>query len=882
MTWGRTTGRQRKRWTLDLTPAGFRLEASGHDAVFTGEHVAALSVRRSWFRPVLRVSTGASSQTYRGLNRTSASELERALDAYLIRHRVAPDVALVRDWVNELRATLDSHRTQGRWLPRDERRRLERTRPSDAIQRLRRQPSARLSLAVGSETIGMLDEAERDLPSVFTDLNAQVLASESRLRKDFFDRVESSPLTEEQRRAVITYDNSVQVVAAAGSGKTSVMVARAAYAVSRGFTTPDRILLLAFNKAAAQELQTRVDKRLKVLGLPTAGLRADTFHAFGLRTIGDATGRKPRPAPWLESGQDVDEVVRIVDTLRDDDPDFRYQWDLFRLIYARSGETPDAGDPDGYDAKTRRTGFRTFRNEVVRSQGERMIADWLYLNGVDYQYEQKYAHDVADREHSQYRPDFYYPYADVWHEHWALDVHGNPPPEFAGYATSMEWKRQVHRRYGTTLVETTWAQIIEGRGWTALGNQLEAEGIELDWNPDRPLPKYQTVEHEDLARLVRTFMTHVKSSSLTRETLDARLVMSGGASPRTQLFLDIYWPIHERWDQRLRDEGYVDFEDMLVLAAEHLENGSAQSNYDLVLVDELQDSSQARARLTRALTNGPDRYLLAVGDDWQSINRFAGADLSVMTAFDQLFGESETVRLQTTFRCTQTVADVATAFVGKNPRQLAKKVVSAAADRPGRVAVTYVAGAQDITDAIVEYLDELAPHSNQRRPLTVDILGRYRFDRSAVPQQTPPSLNVTFRTVHGSKGLEADYVVIPNITNSLYGFPSRIADDPVMDVVMAEPDGFPYAEERRLFYVALTRAKRDVMMFAVRGQESPFLVELIKDGLVEVLDSGAELEELPEVCPACGQGVLRPRTGRYGDFLGCSTFPRCRYTRNGF
>jgi DNA helicase-4 len=194
--------------------------------------------------------------------------------------------------------------------------------------------------------------------------------------------------------------------------------------------------------------------------------------------------------------------------------------------------------------------------------------------------------------------------------------------------------------------------------------------------------------------------------------------------------------------------------------------------------------------------------------------------------------------------------------------------------------VTYVPGAQDIQDAIVEYLDELASESKQPHTLTVDVLGRYRFDRAALPQHTPPSLTVTFRTVHSSKGLEADYVVIPNITNSLYGFPSRIADDPVLDVVMAEPDDFPYAEERRLFYVALTRAKRDVMMFAVRGQESPFLVELINNGLVEVLDSDAEVGEAPEVCPACGQGVLRPRTGPYGDFLGCSAFPRCRYTRN--
>ena len=287
---------------------------------------------------------------------------------------------------------------------------------------------------------------------------------------------------------MVSYDNRVQVIASAGSGKTSVMVARAAYAIERGFAAPDQILLLAFNKAAATELQVRINERLTALGLNSQGLRASTFHAFGLDVIGRATGRKPRPAPWLDNGQDVGMVSRIIDELRDGSPDFRFKWDLFRLLYARVSDEPDAKEYDGWDPERRQAGFNTFRGEVVKSEGERMIADWLYLNGVDYRYEQPYVHDVASESHSQYRPDFFYPEVEVWHEHWALGHDGKPPDSFTGYAEAMKWKQELHRQHGTTLVETTWAEIIDGRGFESLAHELRDLGLELDWNPDRPTP----------------------------------------------------------------------------------------------------------------------------------------------------------------------------------------------------------------------------------------------------------------------------------------------------------------------------------------------------------------------------------------------------------
>jgi DNA helicase-4 len=141
---------------------------------------------------------------------------------------------------------------------------------------------------------------------------------------------------------------------------------------------------------------------------------------------------------------------------------------------------------------------------------------------------------------------------------------------------------------------------------------------------------------------------------------------------------------------------------------------------------------------------------------------------------------------------------------------------------------------------------------------------------------------VSFRTVHSSKGLEADYVVLPNVGNGQYGFPSQIADDPVLNLVMPQPDGFPHAEERRLFYVALTRARREVVLVATRGRESPFIAELAElgaGGLVAFEADGTDIT--PRVCPMCRRGMLVMRTGSYGEFHGCSRFPACTHKEGG-
>jgi DNA helicase-4 len=245
-----------------------------------------------------------------------------------------------------------------------------------------------------------------------------------------------------------------------------------------------------------------------------------------------------------------------------------------------------------------------------------------------------------------------------------------------------------------------------------------------------------------------------------------------------------------------------------------------------------------------------------------------------------MFGRGQQLALTTTFRCPQTICDVARTFVSKNPDQFSKPMRSARQD-PGPPVT--VIRAEDPTGALASYLDDLSTAvaggsipTGRNGTVSVDVLGRYRFERDVLPEHPPVNLHVTFRTVHGSKGLEADYIVIPGMTAGTHGFPSTIADDPVLDLAMPAPETFPHAEERRLFYVALTRARRAVLLISHPQRISPFVIELLKDPHVTVAGNS---EALLELCPECGRGTLVERNGRFGPFLGCSAFPACKYTR---
>jgi DNA helicase-4 len=792
--------------------------------------------------------------------------------------------AQLLNWVDELsRAAAEQLKNKG-WLSREFTEEWAARKADIGFDRVLQMPDLQAHLATQGNSNAAIEMWRYELADFITQQNEHHLIAQLEANRDFFETVEKSPLTAEQARAVICFDNRMLVVASAGSGKTSTMVAKAGYALRRGLIPADRILMLAFNADAAKELHQRTRERLTPLGLDADQVVAKTFHAFGLEIIGQATGKKPSLAPWLDNGGDVAQLGRIVDVLCATEPDFSGQWAFFRAVLAR-----DDGDVEAEpDERQREDTFKTARGEMVRSPAERMIANWLYFNSVDYAYERPYEIDTRTADHAQYKPDFYYPEIDAYHEHWALDENGQPPEEFEGYLDGVVWKRETHRQQGTTLLETTRAELWRGDGLNNLARELTERGIRLQPNPDRLLAGQPPTEYGRLLQTFRSFLTHAKSNRLSDAQLRERLEEQahGEVRYRDAAFLRLFTPIRREWERMLAAEGCIDYEDMLNLSADHLEAGDWESPYELVMVDEFQDASNARARLAHALVDGPGRHLFAVGDDWQSINRFAGADMSVMTNFEGWFGPSEVLRLERTFRFPQSIADVSSRFVMQNPGQITKTVVSSTMEYPPTIGAVSVDAETAVKPAIRHRLKVLhgevasgAIPVAAGRKLTVFILGRYRYQSDYLPdtRDLADLMDVKFMTMHSSKGAEADYIVIPGLTRGKWGFPSTIPTDPVLRMAMPAPEEFPRAEERRLFYVAMTRARRGVLLVTVEKRESPFLMELIRDhGIVRTNAIGEVLESI--ACPKCGRAFMVERSSKHGAFLGCQRFPRCKTT----
>lgn len=803
--------------------------------------------------------------------------------------------ALISAWLRKARRLIDDGRDGRRWITHEQQMGVLADRPALAIEGKElhalyndRDVHGELESPNSVLALSELSVWEQDWLGLWADANRLMATREMATSRSFLDRVESDPLTEEQAMAVFCFDNRVQVVASAGSGKTSTMVAKAAYAIERGFMAPERIVMLAFNADAAKELRERAEESLDRLGMPEITIDACTFHSLGLSIIRKASGRKLDVPEWArESDKSFAKLVELVDQLKDRSTHFRSQWDIFRLVFGRDlPRSAPEGLADGYDSNGRPY-FNALNGSRVQTMEERVIADWLFYNGVVFEYKLFYEFDAVRDVHRQSQPHFYYPDIDAHHEHTGCRAGLTGSGRQASHAEDLAWRRGQHVHTGRVFIETTSIELRSGQALMDLAQRLTELGIELDPNPDRRLPERSTppMSEKDLVGLMRTFIAHAKSNCMSLDQISDRLrrLPDDHYKERLRRFLELATYVYQAWDEALSAEGGIDYEDMLNMASVFVEQGRFEPQYDLVMADEFQDSSRARARLCAALARGPGKHLYAVGDDWQAINRFAGADISVMTEFCKWNGQGQVLKLEQTFRFPQELCDVSGRFVTRNPNQI-KKTVRSSTEPVGPVLQAFQVNSRDsVVDGVRQYLAQLheqllsgsLPRGKDGH-VSVLVLGRYRSERDKVPADWEElfgkTIKVEYLTIHRSKGKSADYVVLPGMVRR--SFPSVKQDDSVLSLVMPEGDTYPDSEERRLFYVAMTRARRSVVMFTVRGRVSPFLGELLQERAVELRTlGGVPIQD--EQCPVCKVGVFVDRMGSKGPFRSCSSYPDC-------
>jgi len=488
--------------------------------------------------------------------------------------------------------------------------------------------------------------------------------------RDFFDSVETTPLNESQCRAVVNGEDSVLVLAGAGSGKTSVLVARAGWLLLRQEALPEQILLLAFGRQAADEMNTRIKERLQV-----DGIKAKTFHALALQIIQEGSNKVPKI-----SKLETDSKAR-------------------RALLVKTWQQQCA------EKKAQASGWRQWLNDEL---------EW----------------DVPEGDY---------------------------------------WKNKA-------LAER-------------LGSRLE--------------------------RWLGLMRTHGGSQALMIE--QASEEVRDLFSKRVRLMA----PLLKAWKAKLKEEDAVDFSGLIHQAINILDKGRFISPWKHILVDEFQDISPQRAMLLAALRKqNSQTNLFAVGDDWQAIYRFSGAELGLTTAFAENFGEGAQCALDTTYRFNDRIGEIANRFVLQNPHQLNKPLNSLTKGNKKSVVIL----PDDQLEKLLDKLSGFAEDDDQ-----ILILARYHHLRPDVMQKAAtrwPKLNLDFMTIHASKGQQAEYVIIVGLHEGNDGFPAAARESVMEAVLLPAPEDFADAEERRLLYVAMTRAKHQVWLMQDKDCPSIFVGQL--------------------------------------------------------
>ena len=713
--------------------------------------------------------------------------------------------------------------------------------------------------------------------------NKYFVEKEIKKFKNLFDTIEDNPLTLAQRKAIVTDEDSTLVVAGAGTGKTSTVVGKVSYLVTKNEIKPNEILALAYGKDAAEEMRERVKEKT---GINT---EIRTFHALGKKIIESIKDRKLKISD--AASNDKAKLNLIADILR---VMLKNEKSKDKIINFISKHRYPAKYREDFDTDTnyfeymRKFDLITLKGELVKSFEELLIADWLFLNGVFYEYEFPFEFDTSSRKRGQYRPDFKLG-EGIYLEHFGIDKNGNTAPYINKdeYNRSITWKRNLYRQKSITLIESYSWERMEGVLLNNLKEKLKKNGIKI--NPDDPEIEKQLFEkaelNDRLITLIADFLSIYKEGQFTKdEMIKSVSRINSDERERYQDYLKLFYDVFDRYQNYLHKRQEVDFADLLKLGTEKLKKKQFKTKFKRIIVDEYQDISRGRYRFLKAIIdNQEDCRIMCVGDDWQSIYAFNGSDIKYTFDFEKIFGKTARVDLDKSFRFSQPILDVSSRFIQRNPFQLKKEITSKPSNIKKTVEIVNLNyGEENNLLKIIESINSIKPKSEKWK---VYLLGRYKriAKKNNIFPDVPTEikskfkkLNFEFMTIHKSKGLGADAIIVLNLEAGKYGFPGYIENDPIMNLVRPGEQDFKNAEERRVLYVAMTRAKKKIILCTNSYFPSEFIDELKSYPEVHY-DEETIINKSYLPCPSCSNGKLYLKKPKRinGYAWNCSLEPYC-------
>ena len=656
--------------------------------------------------------------------------------------------------------------------------------------------------------------------------------------KEFFDDLN---LNDEQRLAVVVDAREKQIIAGAGTGKTTTIVANVKYLVERKNVEPSKILCLSYSNKSTDDL----NKKFTSSGIRThkfgglGNVRVINFHSLGKNFLerydNSVKAYKVVTEDNTNSKLNTNEIIKRqllkifskdIELLQDLKLHF---YDEFNDITAFTTEdTRGIAIKRQYCKKEYRKDFDTLNptHTNVKSFIDLKIADFLFLNGIKYYYHEEYP-EIAYRG-DILQADFFLPDYGIFIEDFCVNEKGRSIESNVSYRQAyedqMKIKKDFCRRSDYELV--TLNSSFDEDFLKTLSNQLAQKGVTFE-----PLSEYKVqsaLKHSKIYELnekIVKFIMAFKEHGYDLKKFDE--FFSSARNDREILFLKLVKSAYVKYQNYLANEKCIDYPDMILKGKDFVRD----TDFDYIFVDEYQDISQSRFNLVKAIKEDSNASLIVVGDDWQSIYGFNGSDVKFFSKFSEDFPDCEVINLNRTYRAANELIVPAGEFVHndylKDKSLYSQKKLEDPIHLISRNS-TYVSEQKLVYD-ILRYISET--EDNRK----VMILSRYQENLNSLKGQLSSintssnlDLEIEYNTFHGAKGLESDNVIIIDVnSNKVKGIPSRVTDDELLRFVTFKSSKYQKWEERRLFYVALTRTKNRVYLSTLEGKsKSPYINEL--------------------------------------------------------
>lgn len=713
-------------------------------------------------------------------------------------------------------------------------------------------------------------------------------------------------LNEKQREAVISDEKRLLVLAGAGSGKTKTIIQKIMYLVFEKNVNPSEILAITFTRNAANEMLDRLiigadekgeykkiifdkrktnkekyDERKKyVAKYPwLSNLTVRTFHSlcfYILRNNGAKEfDNRFKILPDKEYGDTLGSYFQAPEGSKDIlhklllacANDSTYLLFLKRYILDHYVEELrlkiNKNSPNQYPRP-----YITLRGESVRSKSERYIADWLYRHNLDYEYE-----PPLQISNYQMNPDFYIPEANLYLEH------------VSNISSPMALKEIDFQEAGKAYFKTYESMTTD---INEFHKELEKIIIPRIHKDISKLPALKFEEefsgyHKELDRFI-TELTSVIDKIKVEGKNFQDIIMRSQKDPhkRVKEFYLLIEPIIKSYSNYCTYHSYLDYNDLIIKTIDLLNNypdvkNFFQKKYKYILVDEFQDVNTLQVLLLKLLLTN-ETQLFCVGDDWQSIYGWRGSEVEYIVNFEKYFENPKIVKLDINYRSHDSIVSASSELIKHNKFQIAKEIHSIS--KKGKKIYLFASKkeSEDGVEKVLEKIKQLLENGYTRE----DILILYRRTRSFEPYKSElakANIKISSGTIHSAKGLEARIVFLVGLTSGIYGFPSIWEEDRIFQVIKETNYELRMEEERRLFYVAMTRAKEELFLITEIGNESSFLNEIPGDFLdrsnfliLNIInnenslicsDCNNRIEESFLFCPYCGKTLLNGNNDGY-------------------